>query len=260
MGVINVTPDSFSDGGQWVDPAVAAAHASDLVVSGATIIDVGGESTRPGAASVDAQTEFDRVVPAVQRIARAFPDVVLSVDTTKASVAAGAVEAGASYINDVTAFRSDPELAAFTGDNDLTCCLMHMQGEPRTMQQAPAYSDVVDDVKSFLSERIEFALGQGVGESKIHVDPGIGFGKTLAHNLQLLRRLDEIVALGMPVVVGTSRKSFIGAISGAEVSDRLPGTTASNVMALERGAQIFRVHDVAEAKQALAITAAILES
>ncbi len=258
MGVVNVTPDSFSDGGLRVDPDAAAAHANELVAEGAQIVDVGGESTRPGADPVDAQTEIERVVPAVERIAAAHPEATISVDTVKLPVAERAVASGATYVNDITAFRHDPELAGLVAERGLTCCLMHMQGEPRTMQQDPRYTDVVDEVKAFLCERAEFAIAAGVAPERIHLDPGIGFGKTLAHNLALLRRLDEIVALGFPVVVGASRKSFIGMVTGAETDRRLPGTLASNVMALERGASVFRVHDVAASQQALAVAAAVL--
>src|SRR4051812_22354274 len=207
MGVLNVTPDSFSDGGQWFDGAAAVAHARELVAEGADMLDVGGESTRPGAAPVAAAEELRRVVPVIEQVAGLGAQI--SVDTSKLGVARAAVEAGATYVNDVTAFRAAPEIAGLVADTGVDCCLMHMLGEPRTMQQDPRYGDVVDDVKAFLEARMAFAIAEGVDEQRIQLDPGIGFGKTVEHNLELLRRLDEIVAIGRPVVFGTSRKTFI---------------------------------------------------
>src|SRR5688500_10430958 len=256
MGVVNVTPDSFSDGGAFESADAAIAQGRRLAEEGADILDIGGESTRPGADPVPAAEERRRVLPVVEGLAGTGRQI--SVDTSKLAVAEPAVAAGASYVNDVTAFRGDPELAAFVGDRDLDCCLMHMLGDPRTMQLDPRYDDVVDDVKAFLEERIAYAVGEGVAEERIMLDPGIGFGKTLDHNLELLRRLDELVALGRPVVVGTSRKSFLGKITGRPEKERLPGTIATNVMALERGARVFRVHDVAEVAEALSVAAATL--
>jgi dihydropteroate synthase len=255
MGVVNVTPDSFSDGGRYLDARAAVAHGRLLAGEGADLLDVGGESTRPGAAPVGAEEEAARVVPVVEALA---PHTRVSVDTTKASVARAALAAGATYVNDVSALRFDPELAGVVADAGVDCCLMHMRGEPRTMQDDPRYEDVVSDVKAHLEERIAFAVSAGIAEERVHVDPGIGFGKTGAHNLELLRRLDEIVVLGFPVVVGTSRKSFLGRLTGRDVDDRLPGTIATNVLALERGASIFRVHDVAPVRDALTVTAATL--
>ena len=256
MGVINVTPDSFSDGGQWLDPAAAAAHGRELVAQGAAILDVGGESTRPGAQPVEEAEELARVVPVLERLAGA--GARLSVDTSKAGVAAAALDAGASIVNDVTALRGDPAMAALIAERRCDCCLMHMLGEPRTMQSDPRYDDVVADVKAFLEQRLEFAVAQGIAEERIWLDPGIGFGKAVDHNLELLRRLDELVALGRPIVIGTSRKSFIGRITGRDAHERVPGTIAANVLALARGASIFRVHDVPEARDALAVAAATL--
>jgi dihydropteroate synthase len=256
MGVLNVTPDSFSDGGRFLDPAVAVAHGLQLEHDGADLLDVGGESTRPGAVPVPADEELRRVVPAIEGLVAAGTRVQISIDTFKLVVAQQAVAAGATYVNDVTAFRADPELAGFVADRGLDCCLMHMRGEPRTMQQDPVYADVVADVKAFLEERLAAAVAAGIDERRIMLDPGIGFGKTLAHNLELLRRLDELVALGRPLVVGTSRKSFLGRIVGRETDDRLPGTIATNVLALERGASVFRVHDVRPVADALAVAAA----
>jgi dihydropteroate synthase len=258
MGVVNVTPDSFSDGGLFYDHDVATAHALRLIADGADILDVGGESTRPYAQSVPADEEIRRVAPVIERIAEARTGARISIDTSKAAVARVAVDAGATYVNDVTAFRGEPALAELVAQRGLRCCLMHMLGTPRTMQEDPRYDDVVSDVKAFLEERLAFAVAAGVPEERIHLDPGIGFGKTIDHNLELLRRLDEIVALGRPVVVGTSRKWFIGRITGREVRDRTAGTLATNVLALERGARLFRVHDVAATRDALAVAAATL--
>jgi dihydropteroate synthase len=259
MGVVNVTPDSFSDGGRWVDAAAAIAHGRALAAEGAAILDIGGESTRPGSAPVPADEEAARVVPVIAGLAGS--GARLSIDTTKASVAAAALDAGATYVNDVTALRADPELVGLVADRGCACCLMHMQGEPRTMQDAPRYTDVVDEVRAFLEERVAFAVAHGVAEDRIQVDPGIGFGKTAEHNLQLLARLDELVALGFPVVVGTSRKSFLGRITGrTDPADRLPATIATNVLAFTRGARVFRVHDVAPARDALLVAAATLRA
>jgi dihydropteroate synthase len=256
MGVVNVTPDSFSDGGLFLDPDAAVRQALALAREGADILDIGGESTRPGSEGVSEEEELRRVAPVIEALAAARIDAQLSIDTSKSGVARAALDAGAHYVNDVTAFRADPALAALVAERDAECCLMHMLGEPRTMQKDPRYDDVVSEVKAFLEERLAFAVAEGVAEAKVMVDPGIGFGKTLEHNLELLRRLDEIVALGRPVVVGTSRKSFLGRITGREVTERLPGTIATNVLALERGASVFRVHEVAPVRDALEVAAA----
>ena len=258
MGVVNVTPDSFSDGGTFDDDAAAVRHARRLVEEGAAIVDVGGESTRPGAAPVPAEEELRRVVGVVEGIAGLGLDVRISVDTMKAEVARAAVEAGATYVNDVTAFRHDPGMAELVAELGLDCCLMHMLGEPRTMQKDPRYDDVVSDVKAFLEERLAAAVAAGVPEERVQLDPGIGFGKTLEHNLELLRRLDEIAAIGRPVVLGTSRKSFIGRLTGRDVAGRVHGTVATCVLGYERGARVFRVHDVAAVHDGLAVAAATL--
>jgi dihydropteroate synthase len=259
MGILNVTPDSFSDGGEWFDFVEAVAHGRTLVAEGADILDVGGESTRPGADPVTLDEELRRVVPVVTALREAGAQ--LSVDTMKLTVAEAAVDAGATLVNDVTAFRHEPEMAGFVADRGCDCCLMHMLGEPRTMQDDPRYDDVVDDVRSFLEQRIEFAVGEGVREERIMVDPGIGFGKTLRHNLELLRRLDEIVAIGFPVVIGTSRKSFLGRLTGRDdPHERVAATVATTVLALERGATVFRVHDVAPTKDALTVATATLRA
>ncbi len=257
MGVVNVTPDSFSDGGRYLDPQAAIEHGADLLAQGAAILDVGGESTRPGANPVGLEEELRRVLPVVGGLIERVPGATVSIDTTKAEVALQAVQAGATIVNDVTALRGDPELVDVVAGAGVGCCLMHMLGEPRTMQDAPSYDDVVSEVKGFLEQRLEFAVAAGVSEDAIWLDPGIGFGKTARHNLELLARLDEIVALGRPVVVGTSRKSFLGRLAGGREPDqRLPGTIATNVMALERGASVFRVHDVAAVADALAVAGA----
>ncbi len=258
MGVVNVTPDSFSDGGQWLDPAAAIAHGRELAAEGAAILDVGGESTRPGAEPVGEAEELRRVIPVIERLAAAG-GAAISIDTTKAAVARAALAAGASYVNDVTALRADPALAAVVAEAGCDCCLMHMQGSPRTMQEHPHYDDVVGEVVAFLEERVAFALAAGIAAERIQVDPGIGFGKTLEHNLELLRRLNEIAALGHPVVVGVSRKSFLGRITGREVaSERVAATVAANVLAYERGASVFRVHDVAPTVDGLRVASATL--
>ena len=265
MGIVNVTPDSFSDGGQFLDSDAAVAHGLELVEQGAHILDIGGESTRPGAEPVRVQEELRRVVPVIEGLAsamRATPaPAQISIDTSKAAVARAALAAGASLVNDVSALRADPEMAGVVAESGAECCLMHMLGKPLTMQQDPRYKDVVDDVKAFLRERIAFAVGEGIDEWRLLLDPGIGFGKTVEHNLTILRRLDELAALGRPVVIGTSRKSFLGRIdagAGSGLGERLPGTIATNVMAFERGASVFRVHDVAPVATALAVAAATL--
>jgi dihydropteroate synthase len=256
MGVVNVTPDSFSDGGRYLDARAAIDHGLGLLAEGADLLDVGGESTRPGAEPVTADEEIARVEPVVAALAADGARV--SIDTTKAAVARAALAAGATYVNDVSALRFDAELAGVVADAGVDCCLMHMRGDPRTMQDDPRYDDVVSDVKAHLEERLAFAASSGIAEERVHLDPGIGFGKTLEHNLELLRRLGEIVALGRPVVVGTSRKSFLGKLTGRDVGERVPGTIATNVLALERGARIFRVHDVQPTRDALTVAAATL--
>jgi len=255
MGVVNVTPDSFSDGGLYLDAGAAIEHGEEMARDGAEILDVGGESTRPGAEAVDVGEERARTEPVVRALAEAGH--VMSIDTSKLEVARAALEAGAAIVNDVTALRHDPEIGALVADRGAGLVLMHMQGEPRTMQANPAYEDVVDDVRAFLVERLEAAVAAGVEEERIWLDPGIGFGKTLDHNLELLRRLDQLRALGRPLVIGTSRKSFIGKIDGSEVGDRIGGTIASSVLAAANGADVLRVHDVAETRQALQMAAAI---
>jgi dihydropteroate synthase len=256
MGVVNVTPDSFSDGGLYLDADVAIAHGEKLARDGAAILDVGGESTRPGAAEVGAGEEVARTRPVVEGLVAAGLEV--SIDTSKLAVAEATLDAGASVVNDVTALRHDPEIGALCASRGAGLVLMHMQGTPRTMQANPTYDDVVDDVKAFLAERLEAAVAAGVEEEKVWLDPGIGFGKTLEHNMELLRRLSELCELGRPLVVGTSRKSFIGKVDGSDAGERLGGTIASSVLAAAGGAEVLRVHDVAEVDQALRVADAIL--
>jgi dihydropteroate synthase len=257
MGVVNVTPDSFSDGGLYLEPTAAIEHGHKLAAEGAAMLDIGGESTRPGAAPVTADEELSRVEPVIQALAGAALSAQISVDTSKAAVADAALHAGATMVNDVTALRGDPELAGVIAARQADCCLMHMLGTPRTMQDDPRYTDVVSEVKAFLEERASFAVAAGIAEERILVDPGIGFGKTPAHNLELLRRLDELADLGFPVLIGTSRKSFLGRLTGrSDPEQRLAATIATCVMALERGASVFRVHDVAPVHDALNVAAA----
>jgi len=251
MGIVNVTPDSFSDGGRFLDSEAAIAHARRLREEGAAILDVGGESTRPGAEPVPEDEELRRVVPVIEAL-----DGDISIDTTKAAVARAALAAGATIVNDVSAFRFDPAIAAVTAEAGAGCVLMHMLGEPRTMQADPRYGDVVSEVKAFLEERLAFAVAEGVPEQRVWLDPGIGFGKTVEHNLELLARLGEIVAIGRPVVIGASRKSFLGKLTGRQTDERLAGTIATTIIAYERGARIFRVHDVAPNADALQVAGA----
>jgi dihydropteroate synthase len=256
MGVVNVTPDSFSDGGLYFDPEAAIAHGRKLAEAGAEILDVGGESTRPGAEPVAAGEELRRVVPVVEGLRELDREV--SVDTSKAPVAAAALDAGATIVNDVTALRGDPKMASLCAECGATVVLMHMRGDPQTMQEDPRYGDVVVEVKSFLAERLEAATAAGIAAERVWLDPGIGFGKTAAHNMELLRRLGELRELGRPLVIGTSRKSFIGRVDGSAAGERLGGTIASSVLAAAEGAEVLRVHDVAEVRQALAVATAIL--
>jgi dihydropteroate synthase len=294
---VNVTPDSFSDGARFLRSQAAVEHGRRLVAEGAEIVDVGGESTRPGAEPVSVAEELARVQPVVEGLAAAAgkDGAQISIDTSKAQVARVALQAGASLVNDVSALRGDEQMAGVVADAAADCCLVHMLGEPRTMQRDPRYDDVVDDVKAFLERRLAFAVGEGIDERRVLLDPGIGFGKTVEHNLALLRRLPELLTLGRPLVIGTSRKGFLARIARADLvgdgdgdgdrgagaggaagihgpggatrattgaasadSDRLAGTIASNVLALERGASVFRVHDVAPLREALAVAAATL--
>jgi dihydropteroate synthase len=255
MGVVNVTPDSFSDGGVHFAADAAVAAGRRMLADGAAIVDVGGESTRPGAEGVSAVEELRRVLPVLEGLAGA----PVSVDTSKAEVAARAIELGAELVNDVTALRADPRLAEVVAGAGVYLCLMHMQGEPRTMQEMPRYDDVVSEVAAFLERRLAFAVAAGVPEELVCLDPGFGFGKTVEHNLELLRRLDEIAALGRPVLVGLSRKRTLGRLLGdpeATVGSEAASLGAA-VAALDRGATIFRVHDVRPHVEALTVAAAV---
>jgi dihydropteroate synthase len=256
MGVVNVTPDSFSDGGVHFDPAVAVAAARRMCAEGAALVDVGGESTRPGSEGVSADEELRRVGPVLERLAG---DVPVSIDTAKAEVARRALELGAVMVNDVTALRADPALAGVVADAGAYLCLMHMQGEPRTMQVDPRYDDVASEVTAFLEQRMAFAVAQGIFEERICLDPGIGFGKTAAHNFELVRRLDVLLALGRPVLIGFSRKSSLGRAVGDPDAKTGPlsASVAAAVAAYERGASILRVHDVREHVEALAVARAV---
>ena len=258
MGVLNVTPDSFSEGGVHLDPATAEAAARRMVEEGAAIVDVGGESTRPGSEGVTLDEELRRVVPVLERLV----DVPVSIDTMKSEVARRALELGAELVNDVTALRGDPGMAAVVAEADAYLCLMHMQGEPRTMQLQPVYDDVASEVAAFLDERLGFAVEAGVREELICLDPGIGFGKTAAQNFELVRRLDVLTALGRPVVVGFSRKRSLGRVLGDEnaVTGPLSASIAAAVAAYERGATILRVHDVREHVEALTVAAAVVRT
>jgi dihydropteroate synthase len=261
MGIVNVTPDSFSDAGRYFDPAAAVEHGLALEGEGATILDVGGESTRPGADPVEADEESRRVVPVIEALVAAGVRAQISVDTMKAEVAQRALAAGATLVNDVTALRAAPELAELTAAAGAELCLMHMQSPPNQPPAPRRYDDIVAEVKSFLEERMAFAVAHGVPEERIILDPGFGggsFGKDAAQNLELLRRLPELVALGRPILVGTSRKGFLGDLTDRPVDQRLAATIATNVIAYGNGARIFRVHDVAPLCDALTVTAATL--
>ena len=255
MGVVNVTPDSFSDGGVHLDPDVAATAARRMLGEGAAVVDVGGESTRPGSEGVTLDEELRRVVPVLERL----DGVPVSIDTAKAEVARRALALGAELVNDVTALRGDPQMAEVVAASGSYVCLMHMQGEPRTMQVAPAYADVVAEVAAFLEERLRFAVGAGIAEERICLDPGIGFGKTVAQNFELVRRLAELVALGRPILIGFSRKSSLGRVLGDRQAKTGPlsASVAAAVAAYERGATILRVHDVREHVEALIVAAAV---
>lgn len=259
MGIVNVTPDSFSDGGRYLRPEQAVAHGERLAAEGADLLDVGGESTRPGAAAVGLQQELDRVLPVLEGL-RARLDLPLSIDTSRPEVMRAAVAAGAGLVNDVRALRRPGALAAAAGSG-AAVCLMHMQGEPASMQQEPRYGDVVEDVLGFLRGRVAACESAGIGRERLLVDPGFGFGKTLAHNLALLRSLRRIGELGLPVLVGLSRKRMIGALLGdAPLERRLHGSVAAAVIAALRGAAIIRVHDVGPTVEALAVAAPVIEA
>ena len=252
MGVVNITPDSFSDGGKFLDPKAAVAHGRRLIEEGADILDIGGESSRPGARAVAEQEELDRLVP----VLRGLKDVPVSVDTRRPSVMRAALAEGASMINDIEALQAPGALEAVAA-SDCAVCLMHKKGDPATMQQDPLYEDVVVEVKGFLHERLKTCESKGINRDRIAIDPGFGFGKTVAHNLTLLKALPEIAALGLPVVAGWSRKSTLGAITGRPVGERLAASLAAALLAAQHGAKILRVHDVKETRDALAVWQAL---
>jgi dihydropteroate synthase len=257
MGILNVTPDSFSDGGEFFGTEAAICQAERMLDEGAHIIDVGGESTRPGSDPVNPEEEMRRVIPVVRGILEARSEALVSIDTYRASTAEAALDAGAQIVNDVTALR-DPKMVALIAQRSCPIVLMHMLGEPKSMQQNPRYEDVVREVRDFLAARAERAIAAGIAEENIVLDPGIGFGKTLRHNLELLNNLDALVQLGFPVLVGASRKSFLSKILGSnDAKSRLFGTVASTVLAYERGATLFRVHDVQPNREVLAIAEAV---
>ncbi len=251
MGVLNITPDSFSDGGLYLNTESALRQAEKMVAEGAAIIDVGGESTRPGAQAVTEAEELDRVIPVIEKLHREL-GAIISVDTSKAQVISEAAKAGAGLINDVMALRGDGVLSA-ARDSGLPVCLMHMQGKPRSMQASPQYHDVVTEVKSFLQQQAERCIAQGIGKEQIIIDPGFGFGKTLDHNISLFRHLEVLKELGYPVLIGASRKSMLGQITGKDVQDRLAGSLALATVAVIKGAAIIRAHDVAETVDAVKI-------
>jgi dihydropteroate synthase len=259
MGVVNVTPDSFSDGGVNYDAADAIAAARRMAADGAALVDVGGESTRPGAEGVSADEELRRVLPVLDAVAGGLP---VSIDTAKAEVARAAIDLGAELVNDVTALRGDPMLANVVAERGAYLCLMHMRGEPRTMQAEPRYEDVVSEVTAFLEERLCFAVAAGIPEERIALDPGIGFGKTVQHNFELVRRLDVILSLGRPIVIGFSRKRSLGRVLGDSeaVTGSLAASIGAAVAAYERGATILRVHDVREHVDALAVARAVADA
>lgn len=256
MGVVNVTPDSFSDGGDFYDPKCAISHGLQLLEEGAHILDIGGESTRPNADIVNVNEEIKRVVPVIEGLAGKAP--FISIDTRNAQTMRAALNAGANIVNDVSGLLYDQKSIEVVAESQVSVCIMHSQGTPQDMQDNPEYGDVVDDILSFFEERIETCSKRGIGQNRIIVDPGIGFGKTLDHNLKIIAQLDRFQQLGCPVLLGVSRKSFIGKISGEDMAkNRLPGSLASALVGLEKGAHIFRVHDVRETKQAFDVHHAI---
>jgi dihydropteroate synthase len=262
MGVLNVTPDSFSDGGRHLAVEAAIAGAEEMVEEGVDLIDVGGESTRPGAEPVSLEEEIRRVAPVAEALCERFPGVPISIDTMKAPVARRCLEAGASVINDVSALRHDPDMVKAVKEHGVPVILMHMQGEPRSMQKSPSYKDVVEDIKDFFTERMDWAVRQGLRPHQFVLDPGLGFGKTTAHNMEILRRVKSFLELEQPLLIGASRKSFIGKILGTEsepspVSERNEGSMAVHLWAAAQGAHILRVHDVKETRRALVLWRAI---
>jgi len=256
MGIVNVTPDSFSDGGKFINPTDAIKHAIQLVEDGADILDIGAESTRPGAAEISVEEEIDRLLPVISDLVKAV-DVPISVDTSKSKVAQKMLDAGAHIINDISGLQFDPELVDLVAKNDCPVVIMHIQGTPRTMQKNPVYHDVISDIISYFKERVEFARSAGVEDQQIILDPGIGFGKTIEHNFRIIREFQEFRSLGFPLLLGASRKSFIGKTLDVPVDERLEGSLAAAVIGAWNGASIIRVHDVKETKRALRLTDAV---
>lgn len=259
MGVLNVTPDSFSDGSKFIEVDKAVAHAGQMLADGADIIDVGGESTRPGSKSVSAEQEKKRVLPVIERLAKET-DVIISIDTTKAEVAEAALSAGASMVNDISGLHFDPEMARVAADHGVPVCIMHIQGNPENMQQNPIYNDLMGEIINYLEEGLEIAEKAGILHEKIIVDPGIGFGKTVEHNLEILKKLRELKVLGCPILVGTSRKSLIGSVLDLPVEERLEGTAATVAISIAKGVDIIRVHDVKHMSRVIKMTDAVVRS
>jgi dihydropteroate synthase len=257
MGILNITPDSFSDGGRFLDPDQAIRHAKEMAAAGADVIDVGGESTRPGADPTSLEEELGRVIPVIERLSREIP-VPISIDTYKAEVARRALDAGARWVNDISALRFDPKMSDLIAESRAPVILMHMKGTPKDMQRDPDYESVVDETVSFLNERIEFAVSAGIRREQIIIDPGIGFGKRMRDNLAILAGLDRFSSLGRPILLGTSKKSFIGHVLGLPLEERLEGTAATLAIGLMKGARIFRVHDVGHAVRVIRMAEAIL--
>jgi len=259
MGILNVTPDSFSDGGLFTDVETAVKHAERMVAQGAHIIDVGGESSRPGAGPVSTEIEMDRVLPVIEKLAKKI-EVPISIDTYKSSVARHALDVGACIVNDITALQGDPDMAPVAAKADVPVVLMHMRGTPENMQSHPRYDSLISEIISFLEARIQVAIDAGISPEQIIIDPGIGFGKTVAHNLEIIRRLREFKSLGKPILIGTSRKSFIGKVLGLSSDDRLEGTAATVAVAITNGADIVRVHNVKEMASVARMTDAIVQN
>ena len=259
MGVLNVTPDSFTDGGKFLDPTNAVSHAMDMIADGADIIDIGGESTRPFSESVSEEEELSRVISVIKKL-REKTDTVISIDTTKSSVADSACNAGANIVNDISGLLFDDKMIDTIKKYDCPVVLMHIAGNPKTMQENPSYNDVISDITTHLLDRAKFAIKNGVKEYNIILDPGIGFGKTINNNFSIINNIDQFTQLGYPILVGASRKSFIGKTLDVDENNRIEGTIVSNIIALERGCKIFRVHDIVETKRALIIANKIFNS
>jgi dihydropteroate synthase len=258
MGILNVTPDSFHDGGRYLDPEAAIERGLQLVIDGADIIDIGGESTRPGSHGVDAATELARVVPVIRGL-REKTSIPISIDTRKSAVAKAALDAGADIVNDISGLRDDTAMAGLVAGRSDEVVIMHTLGDPSTMQDNPVYDDVVDDINSFFRERLDYSTSKGIDASNIVLDPGIGFGKTLEHNLEIIRRFDEFAVHGVRTLIGPSNKSFIRRVLNEPEDARLEGTIAACIMAVVKGADMVRVHDVAPVRRALRLTEAILD-